>query len=201
MLFIDEHSSWKYGRFHGKLWGHDFWCRPTHFVITFLSREVPYYHLYYLASLKGNVQSRNEKHILSMSKKTKWRMDLPLGFACPINPSKGPIIARKGRVISSHSLANRFRIRFGTNPKLLCGVIGPISTPNNYLNTVFDDVVRLRGSCRNNALPRSPREKLQLVSLACYNSLAACEKSFLTITRKEYDLCRSPYQMKTYSLG
>ena len=187
--------------FSWKTLGARFLMQTNTFCHNILSREVPYYHLYYLATLKGNVQSRNEKHILSMSKKTKWRMDLPLGFACPINPSKGPIITRKGRVISSHGLANRFRIRFGTNPKLLCGVIGPISTPNNYLNTVFDDVVRLRGRCRNNALPRSPREKLQLVSLACYNSVAACEKSFLTITRKEYDLCRSPYQMKTYSLG
>ena len=31
--------------------------------------------------------------------------------------------------------------------------------PNDYLGTVFDHVV----SCRNNFLPRSPREKLQLV--------------------------------------
>ena len=32
-------------------------------------------------------------------------------------------------------------------------VIGPISTLNDYLNTVFDDVVSLCRSCRNNALP------------------------------------------------
>ena len=42
------------------------------------------------------------------------------------------------------------------------------------LNTAFDDVISLRGSCRNNALPRSPWKKLQL---------AACEKSFLTKER------------------
>ena len=166
-----------------------FSMQTKRFCHNILLRKVPYYHLYYLAALKDNVQSRNEKHILSKSKKTKWRTDLPLGFACLINPSKGPIIARRGRVISSR-LANRF----GRNTKLLCGVIGPISTPNNYLNTVFDDVVRLRGSCRNNVLPR---EKLQLVSLSCYNSLPACEKSFPIITTKEYDLCRSPYQMET----
>ena len=39
-------------------------------------------------------------------------------------------------------------------------VIGPISALNDYLNTVFDDVVSLCRSCRNNALPQSLREKL-----------------------------------------
>ena len=51
------------------------------------------------------------------------------------------------------------------NTKLSQGVIRPISTPNDYLNKVFDDVVSLCGSCRNNALPRSAREKLQLVAI------------------------------------
>ena len=46
------------------------------------------------------------------------------------------------------------------NTKLLRGVISPISTRNNYLNTVFDEVVSLCESCRNNALPWSPRENL-----------------------------------------
>ena len=50
-------------------------------------------------------------------------------------------------------LANRFGSRFWKNPKLLRGVIGPISTPNDYLNTVFNDidVISLCESCRNNA--------------------------------------------------
>ena len=39
-------------------------------------------------------------------------------------------------------------------------VIGPISRLNDYLNTVFDDVVSLCRSCRNNALSQSLREKL-----------------------------------------
>ena len=159
--------------FSWKTLGTRFLMQTNTFCHNILLRKVPYYHLYYLAAPKGNVQSRNEKQILSMSKKTKWRTDLPEGFACPINPSKGPIIARRGRVISGR-LANRSgRSRFGTNTKLLCGVIGPISTPNDYLNTVFDDGVRLRGSCRNNALPRSPREKLQLVSL-CLLQFSPC---------------------------
>ena len=107
----------------------------------------------------GQCQSRNEKQILSMSKETKWWMELPEGFACPIPPSMGPILVGRRRVIPNH-LANRFGSWFGTNRKLLCGVIGPISTTNDYLNTAYNDVVCLCGSCRNNALSRSPQAKI-----------------------------------------
>ena len=48
-----------------------------------------------------------------------------------------------------------------------------MKTANNYLNTVFVDVVSL---CLREAL-------------TCCNSLPACENSFLT--RKEYAICRS----------
>ena len=93
-----------------------------------LLRKVPYY----FAAREGKTQSRNEKHILSLSKKkTKWRTDIREGFACPIPHSKGPIFAKRGRVISGR-LANRFGSRFGTNTKLLRGVIGPVSTSNYY---------------------------------------------------------------------
>ena len=68
--------------------------------------------------------------------------------------------------------------------KLLCGVIGPISTPNDYLNTAFDDVVSLCRSCRNNyALPQSVRDKLKLVatfSLWCMWNIALSNKNILT---------------------
>ena len=95
----------------------------------------------------------------------------------------------------SGGLTNRFGSRFGTNTKLFRGVIGPISTPNDYLHAVFDDIISLCGSCRNNALPRPPREKLQLVAIP----LPACDGSFLTI--KEYAICRSLHQTGTYSLA
>ena len=72
---------------------------------------------------------------------------------------------REGRVISC-CLANRFGSPFGTNTKLLRGFIGSTFTPNDYLNTVFNEVVsQLPGSCESNALSRSPREKLQLVAV------------------------------------
>ena len=71
------------------------------------------------------------------------RTELPEGFAYPTSPpppplpaSMVPISARRGRVISGR-LANRFGSRFNTNTKLLRGVIGPISTPNDYRHTVF----------------------------------------------------------------
>ena len=90
---------------------------------------------------------------------------------------------REGRVISC-CLANRFGSPFGTNTKLLRGVIGSIFTPNDYLNTVFNEVVsQLPGSCENNALSRSPREKLQLVTV-----LSLRVKCLVLSTRKKYML-------------
>ena len=83
-----------------------------------------------------------------------------------------------------------FQVVWGTDlevhlerTKLLRGVIGSISRPNDYLNTVFDDVVSLPGSCENNALSRSPREKVQLVAV-----LSLRVKCLVLSTRKEYML-------------
>ena len=90
----------------------------------------------------------------------------------PFPISMGLIFVRRGHVISGH-LANRFGSRFGMNTKLVCRVICPISMPNDYLSTVIK-CVSLRGSCKNNALPLSPREKLK----TCCSSLPVCEKYF-----------------------
>ena len=114
--------------------------------------------IFYWAARQGNAQSRNTS--CSCRKKTKWsERNFQKTVHVPL--SLGPIFAGRGRLISGR-LANRLGSRFGTNTKLFCGVIGPIflATPNYYLNTVFDGVISLRGSCRNNALPRFPREKL-----------------------------------------
>ena len=78
--------------------------------------------------------------------------------------------------------------KFGTNTKLLRAVTGPISTRNDYLNTVFDDVVSLRGSCRNKRPSHDPHGKR-------FNSVAVL---FLRVKNlslqevKEYAICRSP---------
>ena len=47
--------------------------------------------------------------------------------------------------------------RVGTNTNLLR--VGPISTRYDYLNTVFNDVVNLRGSCRNKQPSHGPHGK------------------------------------------
>ena len=99
-------------------------------------------------------------------------------------PSMGLIFAERGQVISG-CLANRLESRLEKNTKLLRGIVGPISTPNDYLNTVFDEVVSLRKSCRYYALPRSPREKLQFVTIPFrrVKSLSLPEKNMLFVDR------------------
>lgn len=53
-----------------------------------------------------------------------------------------------------------------TNTKLFRGVFGPMSTPNDYLNTVFDDVVSLCESCRNSALLRPHGKSFNLLQFS-----------------------------------
>ena len=77
-----------------------------------------------------------------MSKKTKWRTELPEGSTCPICASMRPIFSGRGRVISG-LLEDRFGSRFGTNTNLLGEVIGPKLT---RIDTVFDDIVSLLAS-------------------------------------------------------
>ena len=74
----------------------------------------------------------------------------------------GPIFAGRGRVISGR-LAKRFGIRYGRNAKSLRGVIGPISTPNDYLTTVLNDAWQLQ----KHFPPTVPMAK----ALTCCNSL------------------------------
>ena len=66
----------------------------------------------------------------------------PEGVAC-LNPSSTePIFGWRGPVISGR-LGNRFRNRFGTNINYFVKLLRPISTPNDYLNAIFDDVISL----------------------------------------------------------
>ena len=60
----------------------------------------------------------------------------------------GPIFAGRGLVISAR-LTNRNGSRIGANKKKMRGVIAPISTPNDYLDTVVDDIVNLRWGKKN----------------------------------------------------
>ena len=73
----------------------------------------------------------------------------------------------------------------GAKSKLLHGFICPISTPNDCLNTLFDEVVSLRGSHKNNAFPLSPREKLELVAILSLRvkGLSLQERNMLFVHR------------------
>ena len=108
-----------------------------------------------------------KKQILSMSKETNinggWNSQKALHV--PFPPSMKPIFVGRRRVIPSH-VANKFGSWFGTNKKLLRGVNGPISTTNDYLNTAYNDVVCLCGSCRNNALSRTHRKRFDLLQFS-----------------------------------
>ena len=122
---------------------------------------------------------------------TKWRTEFLETVHVPL--PLGPIFAWRGRVISGR-LANRLGSRFGTNTKLFCGVIGPISAPNYYLNTVLDGVISLRGSCRNNALPRFPRKSFNLLQFSpCLWKVFPYKKGIINI--KGHDRTLSYYDL------
>ena len=111
-------------------------------------------------------------------KTTKWRTAHPEGVTCPTPTSMGPISAGRGRVISGR-LANRFGSRFGTNTKLLPGVIGPISAPSDYLRTVFDDVIlACAGAAETMPPPPTVPTGKPSTCTGCCDSLPACVKSF-----------------------
>ena len=117
----------------------------------------------YWAACECNAQSRNESHL--RQKRTIWWMELQENFACPTLASWGWFLCG-----GEGHLANRLGSWFGMNTKLLHGVIGPIFTLNDYLNTVFDNVVGLRGSCSfKNIWSRSkPKDTYCLRRLTCW---------------------------------
>ena len=72
-------------------------------------------------------------------------MELQENFVCPTLASWGWFLCG-----GEGHLANRLGSWFGMNTKLLRGVIGPIFSLNDYLNTVFDNVVGLQWQLQNN---------------------------------------------------
>ena len=78
------------------------------------------------------------------------------------------------------------------------GAIDPISMLNDYLNTVFDDVVTcsLCRCCRNTArLPRYPREKPQLAAILSLHVERLSFKKLIIL------FCRLPHEIETHLLG
>ena len=69
----------------------------------------------------------------SVQQKDNMTETTPRRLCVSHSSSMGPISASGDR-----SFQVRFGSRFGTNTKLLREVIKPISTPNDYVNTVFE---------------------------------------------------------------
>ena len=86
------------------------------------------------------------------------------------------------------------KTKFGTNTKLFCGVIVPISTRNFYLYCSLMMLLACVGTSETMA-PMVPTRN----HLKWCNSLPACEKPFVTI--KENAICKLPCQIDTYSLA
>ena len=124
-----------------------------------------------------------------------WKKNQQNGGRISQEALRVPIPLQWGRFLRGGLISGRPANRFGMNAKLLRGVVSLISTPNDDLNTAFHIVVSLRRSCRNNAPPRSSREKLQL------DSVVSLRVKSLSLTRKEYAICRSPPQIEAYSPG
>ena len=104
-----------------------------------------------------NAQQKNGGRLVCAAKRQNGggKSKRALGVPCQLEWGR---FCGEGTFISGR-LENRFKSRFGTNTKLLRGVFCPISTPIDYPNLVFNDVISLCGSCRN-SLQWSLREKL-----------------------------------------
>lgn len=68
---------------------------------------------------------------------------------------------------TGHFRSSGFGSRFVSNTKLFCAVIGPISTPNDYLNVVFDDASWMMLLACEGAAETMPCNGFQRKSLTC----------------------------------
>lgn len=85
---------------------------------------------------------------------------------CPTLPSTGPIFSGKGTGHFSSS-GEQIRSWYRINNKLFRGVVGPVSVPNDYLNALFNDVIILWESYRNN-VPHGQSLKLLQFTLCVW---------------------------------
>ena len=123
---------------------------------------------HYLAASEGNAQSRNTCR---------------QAFACLIRPSLGLIFAGGvgGLAISDH-LANRLVSRFGSNnTELLRGVIGPMSSLDDCLNTVFNEVYQPARNLQKQMPCHGPYGK----SIDLLHLFLSEPKRLSSVTRKE----------------
>ena len=117
--------------------------------------------LYYWAARKGNVQSRISFHLCRG--KTKWRTELPEGFAYP--PPRSPPLLW-GRFLQGGDGLSQVVWRTDlevdlTRTQNYCVELLALYLRRTIIEIPYlDEVVNQRGSCRNNALPQSSQEKL-----------------------------------------
>ena len=134
-----------------------------------------------------------KKYPPSMSKKDRMADRTPRKFCVSHSPFTGTNFYGEGMGHFRSSGQQTWKWIWN-DTKLLRGVAGPISTPKGYLNTELNAIVSLHEGCRNNALPRSPWEKSQLVAI-----LSLPVESLSAVTRKEYAICGSLLNCLVYS--
>ena len=149
---------------------------------------------FYWAAREGKAQSRNEKHVLSMSKKDKVTDGNPGEFYVFHSPFNEADFWAEGTGHFMWFGQQLWKSIWNYCVELLalylCRIIIKIQSS--------DEVVSLLGSCRSYALTRSPREKLQLLQFSpwvwqvfpckkriCYLWMASSNKNIFTwIVRK-----------------
>ena len=122
------------------------------------------------AASEGNAQFRN--YLPSMSKKDK------VADGTPRRALYVPFPLLWGRFLWGGE--ESFKVVWRTSS----GVIGPISTSNDYLNTIFVKLVSLWGSFRNHALPRSHGKSFNVLQFSLF-------------PYKKGIFCRSPRRIET----
>jgi len=160
-------------------------------------------------SLLGSPWGQRPKNYLpSMSKKYKMKDVTPRRLCMSHFFFNGTNFWREGTGDFRLSGEQIWKSIWNEHKIITWSSIGSISTPNDYLNTVFDDVVSLPGSCENNALSRSPWEKLQLVAFlslcvlqernTCYLQIVLSNRNIFTwIVRRALNAISNRNKNKT----
>ena len=130
------------------------------------------------------------------------RTELPEGFAYPTSPPPPPSPLLWYRFLREGD--GSFQVVWRTDLEVdltrtqnYCVELLALYLRQMIIDIQYsDEVVTQRRSCRNNALPQSPREKLWLVAIS-----PLVWTAFPSNTRRGYIIWRSPRQIETKSLG
>ena len=120
--------------------------------------------VYYWAAREGNAQSNNVGRLVCAGKRQNGGRNSQKALRKPF-PFSGADFLGEGTALFRLSGEQIWKL-IRTNTKLFRGVFGPMSTPNDYLNAVFDNVVSLCESCRNSALLRPHGKSFNLLQFS-----------------------------------